>query len=107
MKKPFRHSFIEITNSCNLACGFCARSCRPKAVMPLELFRSAAEQTGRISEVVSLHVLGEPLTHPDFPELLSICSALGLKINLVTDAAQACFYRLPVGRICIGAKAQL
>lgn len=85
MKKPFRHSFIEITNSCNLACGFCARSSRPKAVMPVELFRSAAEQTGRISEVVSLHVLGEPLTHPDFPEILSICSALGLKINLVTN----------------------
>jgi len=53
--------------------------------MPVELFRSAAEQTGRISEIVSLHVLGEPLTHPDFPELLSICSGLGLKINLVTN----------------------
>jgi hypothetical protein len=53
--------------------------------MPVELFRSAAEQTGKISEVVSLHVLGEPLTHPDFPEILSICSTLGLKINLVTN----------------------
>jgi MoaA/NifB/PqqE/SkfB family radical SAM enzyme len=53
--------------------------------MPVELFRRAAEQTGRISEVVSLHVLGEPLTHPDFPEILSICSRLGLKINLVTN----------------------
>jgi MoaA/NifB/PqqE/SkfB family radical SAM enzyme len=53
--------------------------------MPLELFRSAAEQTGKISEVVSLHVLGEPLTHPDFPEILAICSRLGLKINLVTN----------------------
>ena len=85
MKKPFRHAFIEITNSCNLACGFCARSARPKAVMPVELFKSAAEQTGRIAEVVSLHVLGEPLTHPDFPELLAECSRLGLKINLVTN----------------------
>ncbi len=53
--------------------------------MSLALFRSAAEQTGRISEVVSLHVLGEPLTHPDFPEILSVCSDLGLKINLVTN----------------------
>lgn len=85
MKKPFRHAFIEITNVCNLACGFCASSARPKTVMPLELFRSAAGQTGRLAEVVSLHVLGEPLTHPAFPEILAECSRLGLKINLVTN----------------------
>ncbi|MCM2268439.1 MAG: SPASM domain-containing protein [Elusimicrobiales bacterium] len=85
MKKPYRRAFLEITNSCNLACGFCARTRRPAAAMPLELFRSAAAQAGRLAEVISLHLLGEPLTHPDFPAILKCCTQLGLKVNLVTN----------------------
>ncbi len=85
MKKPFRRAFIEITNGCNLACGFCARSSRPGVSMSPVLFESAAAQAAKLAGVISLHVLGEPLTHPDFPEILRICSRLGLKVNLVTN----------------------
>jgi MoaA/NifB/PqqE/SkfB family radical SAM enzyme len=85
MKKPFRRVFIEITNACNLACAFCASSSRPKTHMPLPLFESAAAQAGELAEVVFLHVLGEPLMHPEFPAVLAACSRLGLKVNLVTN----------------------
>ncbi|MDO8803801.1 MAG: radical SAM/SPASM domain-containing protein [Elusimicrobiota bacterium] len=85
MKKPFRRAFIEITNSCNLACGFCAASSRPKVFMPLEAFEAAAAQAGELAAVIFLHLLGEPFMHPRFPEILGVCSHLKLKVNLVTN----------------------
>lgn len=53
--------------------------------MPLELFEVAAAQAGRLAGMVSLHLLGEPLAHPRFPEILSACARLGLRVNLVTN----------------------
>lgn len=85
MKKPFRRAFIEITNRCNLSCSFCAASRRPGRDMPLELFERVAAQAGPLAEMVSLHLLGEPLLHPAFPAILAACSRLGLKVNLVTN----------------------
>ena len=84
-KKPFRRAFIEITNSCNLSCGFCAASSRPKTLMTPELFERAAFQAGQLAPVLFLHLLGEPFMHPEFPRILSTCSRLGLKVNLVTN----------------------
>ena len=85
MKKTFRRAFIEITNECNLACGFCASSSRPKSAMSLETFERAAAQAGNIAAVIFPHLLGEPFMHPRFPEVLAACSRLGLKLNLVTN----------------------
>lgn len=85
MKKPFRRAFIEITNSCNLACGFCASSSRPKVFMPPEAFEAAAAQAGELASVIFLHLLGEPFMHPGLPEILRACSRLKLKVNLVTN----------------------
>jgi MoaA/NifB/PqqE/SkfB family radical SAM enzyme len=85
MKKPYRRAFIEITNGCNLACAFCARSARAKKLMPLRLFEAAAAQAGALAETISPHLLGEPLTHPDFPAMLAACSRSDLKVNLVTN----------------------
>ncbi len=48
-------------------------------------FEAAARQAAPLAAVVSLHVLGEPFMHPRLPEILAICSRLGLKINLVTN----------------------
>lgn len=53
--------------------------------MPLEAFEAAAAQAGELASVIFLHLLGEPLAHPRFPEILSACSRLGLRINIVTN----------------------
>ncbi|OIO00139.1 MAG: hypothetical protein AUJ51_11050 [Elusimicrobia bacterium CG1_02_56_21] len=85
MKKPFRRAFIEITNSCNLTCSFCAASARAKSFMTPGAFEAAAAQAGKLAAVLFLHLLGEPFMHPRLPEILGICSRLGLKVNLVTN----------------------
>ncbi|MDD4003883.1 MAG: radical SAM protein [Elusimicrobiaceae bacterium] len=82
----FRRVFIEITNECNLACGFCAVSAREPRRMTVEFFRMTLRRAGPLAGVVSLHVLGEPFMHPDLPEILKICSAAGVAVNLVTNA---------------------
>lgn len=81
----FRRAFIEITNRCNLACVFCAPSRRPAEDMSPKLFERAAAQAKPLAEMVSLHLLGEPLLHPRFPEILAACARLGLRVNLVTN----------------------
>lgn len=90
MHKPFRRIFIEITNHCNLTCGFCAHSARPKISMTPRFFEHALNQAAPLAGQLSLHVLGEPFTHPDFPRLLALCSERGVKINLVTNGTLLC-----------------
>jgi MoaA/NifB/PqqE/SkfB family radical SAM enzyme len=88
MRKKFRRAFIEITDACNLSCGFCApvpTGMARGAFMSVAEFDSAAGQVKPLAEVVSLHVLGEPFMHPRFAEILAAGSRLGLKINLVTN----------------------
>ncbi|MBU2530279.1 MAG: SPASM domain-containing protein [Elusimicrobia bacterium] len=85
MKKQFNSAFIEITNSCNLSCKFCASSSRPKYFMPPKTFKIIAEQVKLFTSSISLHVLGEPFMHPQLPEILSICSQQKLDVNLVTN----------------------
>ncbi len=48
-------------------------------------FRSVAVQVKPLAGGVFLHVLGEPLLHPEFPAILSAASELGLKVTLVTN----------------------
>jgi len=91
MKKPFRRAFIEITNTCNLSCGFCAMA-KPNAElsrsalsMSVENFETIAAQVKPFAALISLHVLGEPFMHPRLPEILGVCSRLGLGVNLVTN----------------------
>lgn len=87
MANKFRRAFIEITNRCNLACSFCARSTRPPRDMSPEEFRVVAAQVRPLASGVFLHVLGEPMVHPEFPAILSAASELGLKVTLVTNGA--------------------
>lgn len=81
----YRRAFIEITNVCNLSCGFCVAPSRPAAFMAPETFERIAAQLKPLARVVSLHVLGEPFMHPRLPGILGACSRLGLSVNLVTN----------------------
>lgn len=85
MRKPFNKVNIEISNICNLQCSFCPEVVRSKKVMPPLLFRRIIEQVSPLTELVCLHLMGDPLVHPQLEELIQICEDHQTKIFLVTN----------------------
>ena len=84
--QKFKKIYIEITNRCNLSCSFCHRSDRVKAFMRPEDFRAILGRIEGHTDYLALHVLGEPLLHPELDEILALCQEQGLKVNLTTNA---------------------
>jgi radical SAM protein with 4Fe4S-binding SPASM domain len=83
--KKFKKIYIEITNRCNLACSFCHKSDRAKAFMRAEDFRAILGKIEGYTDHLALHVLGEPLLHPELAEILALCQEHSLKVNLTTN----------------------
>ena len=89
IKISITHQFdrvnVEIINSCNLQCSFCPAGDSPKSVMsPGQFFGIAQSLRGKTKEIV-LHLLGEPLSHPDLAGILSAGADAGIPINVVTN----------------------
>ena len=85
MAKQYRRVNIEISNVCNLQCSFCPEVERPKKVMSAEILRDILSQVAPLTDEVCLHLMGEPLGHPDFPSMIQLCSAAGTPVNLSTN----------------------
>lgn len=83
--EKFKRVYIEISNICNLQCSFCPVVDRDKKVMGLELFESTLSQVAPLTEQVCLHLMGEPLAHPEFPTIVKLCEKYNVKINLTTN----------------------
>lgn len=77
--------YVEITNVCNLRCPFCPGTARPPAFMDPAFFGRVLEQIAPLTRQVCLHVLGEPLLHPHFPEIMARCADTGIEVNLTTN----------------------
>ena len=81
----YKRVYIEITNICNLNCSFCPGTVRPKHFMTAGEFRIVAEKVRPLTDYIYLHVMGEPLLHPDFENIVNIASELGFRINITTN----------------------
>ena len=81
----FKRAYIEITNICNLRCSFCPGTTRPPRTMTPAEFRILAQKLRTHTDYLYLHVMGEPLLHPDLPELLLIAADLGFRVCLTTN----------------------
>ena len=81
----FSRLYLEITTCCNRACSFCPGTARPAAFVTPETFRTLAAKLRPYGQYLYLHVMGEPLLHPQLPELLEICRALGFRATLTTN----------------------
>ena len=81
----FQRIYVEITNVCNLRCPFCPGTARPPAFMDPAFFGRVLEQIAPLTRQVCLHVLGEPLLHPHFPEIMARCADTGIEVNLTTN----------------------
>lgn len=83
--KRYRKAYVEITNICNLHCSFCPKTARPPRFLHPNEFAAIARQIKPLCDTVLLHVMGEPLLHPQLDELLKICEILELRVILTTN----------------------
>lgn len=90
----FLRTYIEISNICNLQCSFCPEVEREKKILSPENFRRILSQVLPHTEQVCLHLMGEPLAHPEFKEILRICEELGARIHLTTNGTFLSRYNL-------------
>lgn len=83
--KKYSRVYVEITNICNRSCSFCPGTVRPKKRMTTDEFKYVANALVGVTDYIYLHVMGEPLTHPELPELISYASSLGFKCSITTN----------------------
>lgn len=80
-----KKAYIEITNRCNLRCAFCPGTSRaPRIMSPAEFDLVLEKLQGSVSYVY-LHVMGEPLSHPQLAELLALAAAREMKVCVTTN----------------------
>ncbi len=82
--------YIEPTNDCNLSCIMCPRKTSRKAVgyMSFDLFRDVVDQLKKQKIIqLSLHLIGEPLLHPQIAEMVRHAKGKGLPyVRFATNA---------------------
>ena len=81
----FKKIYIEITNICNLACSFCHGTSRKGRVMSPKEFEAVAERVKEYGSNFFLHVMGEPLSHPQLGEILDIAYKNKMPLNITTN----------------------
>lgn len=85
MGKRFKKVYIEITNVCNLSCSFCPKTARPPRFLSVEEFQRVLAQVRPYTDYIYLHLMGEPLLHPELGALLSAAADADLRVNLTTN----------------------
>lgn len=81
----FKRIYIEITNTCNLHCSFCIQNSRTPQRMTIPEFTHILQEIRPYCEYIYLHVLGEPLSHPDLDSMLRIACEQGFYVNITTN----------------------
>ncbi len=100
MKQPEQfcsilYLFVELTNACNFKCTWCPDAVmrRRRGFMKKEqaqaLFDEVAAKKGWLGPLfpVKLHEMGEPLLHPDLPEIVAYAESRGVPIELNTNCS--------------------
>lgn len=77
--------YLEISNICNLQCTFCPVVDRDKKVMDPGNFAKILSQVKPLTKEVCLHLMGEPLAHPNFSKVMSICEEQAVPIQITTN----------------------
>ena len=78
-------AYLEITTVCNRRCPFCAGTARKEVFLSPERFRERLKKVLPYADTIFLHLMGEPLLHPQFGSIAEICNTLDAKVCLVTN----------------------
>lgn len=77
--------YIEISNICNLQCTFCPVVERDKKIMSISDFKKCVLQAAPLAKQICLHLMGEPLAHPDFREIINFCEQHQIILQITTN----------------------
>ena len=83
--RQLKKAYLEITNVCNLRCDFCPGTRREPGFLPLEDFQTLAAKLRPHTEYLYLHLMGEPLLHPQLEEILDRAEGLAFKVMVTTN----------------------
>ena len=83
--RALRKVYLEITDICNLNCSFCVGTKRAKGFLSPEQFSVLAGKIRPHTEYLYLHLMGEPLLHPQLDEILDYAHQLGFKVMITTN----------------------
>lgn len=79
--------YIEITNVCNMKCSFCIQNSRESSFMDVDMFENLISSWKTYSDYIYLHVLGEPLMHPQLDSILGLCDKYEMKVTITTNGS--------------------
>ena len=79
----FRKVYVEISNLCNLSCGFCPGTKRSPGRMTAERFSRLLPKLKPYTQYLYFHLMGEPLCHPELKAFLEL--AKDFKVILTTN----------------------
>ena len=80
-----KKAYVEITNVCNLRCAFCPGTKRPPRTMTPDEFAAVMDKLCGHVSYVYLHVMGEPLLHPQLDELLDAAASRDMRVCITTN----------------------
>lgn len=81
----FKRIYVEICNTCNLSCSFCTYHNEEPRRLQKEQFAQILAQVRFYTSYLYLHVLGEPLMHPQLDAILEMCHEAGMHVQLTTN----------------------
>ena len=81
----FKKIYIEITNACNLSCPFCIKNKRKINYMTLENYKYIINKVKDYTREIYLHILGEPLLHPNIIDFIEYATKENLEVNITTN----------------------
>ena len=81
----FSRVYVEITNICNMSCSFCHGTKREKRRITVDEFSHILDELCGVTEYIYLHVMGEPLGHPEIDRLIALGKARGFKMAITTN----------------------
>ena len=78
--------YLEIGNICNLSCPFCLVPRRAPQTMAKDHVLQILPQIKTLASSVCLHVLGEPLFHPEFDAICDLLALWDIPVQITTNA---------------------
>ncbi len=83
--KKYSRAYVEITNICNRSCSFCPGTKREPRRMTIAEFSHICDEIIPQTDYIYLHIMGEPLTHPELGSFIKHASDKGLKCAVTTN----------------------